>query len=94
MHEENDSRPRPPRTLPFKIFAAMICDAPPPVSEGIRVSRLVISKVLNHVENGITAVYDRHSYDREKREALDQWDRLLTSILQSGKLIPFEPATA
>ena len=27
---------------------------------------LVMSKILNHVESGITAVYDRHSYDAEK----------------------------
>ena len=25
--------------------------------------RLVISKILNHVETGVTSVYDRHSYD-------------------------------
>ena len=35
---------------------------------GAGVARLVISKVLNHVERGITAVYDRHSYDAEKRD--------------------------
>jgi hypothetical protein len=40
---------------------------------GLRIPRLVISKILNHVEPGITAVYDRHSYDSEKREALDTW---------------------
>ncbi len=32
-----------------------------------------MSKNLNHVESGITAVYDRHSYDPEKRHALDLW---------------------
>lgn len=31
------------------------------------ISRLVVSKILNHVESGLTAVYDRHSYDAEKR---------------------------
>ncbi len=36
-------------------------------------SRLVVSKILNHVESGITAVYDRHSYDPEKHHALDLW---------------------
>ena len=34
------------------------------------ISRLVVSKILNHAESGITAVYDRHSYDAEKRQAL------------------------
>ncbi len=38
---------------------------------GMGISRLVVSKVLNHVESGITAVYDQHSYDAEKRAALD-----------------------
>jgi integrase len=43
--------------------------------------RLVISKILNHVETGVTAVYDRHSYDAEKKIALDQWARTLDGIL-------------
>ena len=36
---------------------------------GAGVPRLVVSKILNHVETGVTAVYDRHSYDLEKRAA-------------------------
>jgi integrase len=56
------------------------------------VARLVIGKVLNHVERGVTAIYDRHSYDAEKRLALDHWDRLLRSIVSdqaSAALLPF-----
>lgn len=45
------------------------------------VPRLVISKILNHVETGITAVYDRHSYDQEKRRALEAWGERLREIL-------------
>ncbi|MEM1181826.1 MAG: site-specific integrase, partial [Acidobacteriota bacterium] len=37
------------------------------------VPRLVVSKILNHAESGVTAVYDRHSYDSEKLEALAGW---------------------
>lgn len=37
---------------------------------GIGVNRLVVSKLLNHAEQGVTAVYDRHGYDAEKRAAL------------------------
>ena len=48
------------------------------------VPRLVVSKLLNHVEPGVTAIYDRHSYDKEKRQALDAWARKLTAII-SGK---------
>lgn len=45
------------------------------------ISRLVVSKILNHVESGITAVYDRHSYDAEKPQALDAWARKFEDIL-------------
>jgi integrase len=33
---------------------------------GMGIPRLVIGKILNHVEPGVTKVYDRHSYDQEK----------------------------
>ena len=46
------------------------------------VSRLVISKILNHVETGITAVYDRHSYDKEKRLAMIAWEERLRRIIK------------
>ena len=47
------------------------------------VPREHISRVLNHVEGGprATRVYDRHSYDREKRIALETWARLLEEII-------------
>ena len=47
-------------------------------------SRLVIAKILNHAERGVTAVYDRHSYDSEKREALTAWG-LKVAELEKGK---------
>jgi hypothetical protein len=40
---------------------------------GMGIPRLVIGKILNQVEQGITKVYDRHSYDKEKQEALNAW---------------------
>jgi integrase len=45
------------------------------------IPRLIIARILNHVETGVTAVYDRHSYDREKREALEVWARRLAEIV-------------
>lgn len=45
------------------------------------VPRLVIKKLLNHAETDVTAVYDRASYDREKRQALETWSRRLDAIL-------------
>jgi integrase len=46
------------------------------------VDRVVIGKVLNHAENEVTAVYDRHQYDREKRRALEVWGERLAAIIE------------
>jgi integrase len=59
------------------------------------VPRHHISAVLNHVEGGpaVTRVYDRYSYDAEKRRALETWARTLFAIIEqpeSGKLLPFD----
>jgi integrase len=43
------------------------------------VDRVVISKILNHAE--VTAVYDRHRYDLEKRRALDLWGERLAALV-------------
>ena len=37
----------------------------------LKVDRVVISKVLNHAEGGVTQIYDRHRYEAEKRRALE-----------------------
>ncbi len=58
----------------------------PPVrmTGDLGVNRLTVSKILNHVESGVTSVYDRHSYDAEKRHALDTWAGHLESVV-NGK---------
>ena len=59
---------------------------------GAGVPRLVVSKILNHVESGVTAVYDRHSYDGEKRAALDFWGRHVEAIARgrrTSRVLPF-----
>jgi hypothetical protein len=48
------------------------------------VDRVVIAKVLNHAENEVTAIYDRHRYDVEKRRALDLWGERLTAIVSGA----------
>jgi integrase len=48
------------------------------------VTRFVIARVLNHAERDVTAVYDRHSYDAEKRAALEAWGRRLVEIVGAG----------
>jgi hypothetical protein len=55
---------------------------------GMGIPRLTVSKILNHVEPGITAVYDRHSCDKEKREALEEWGKrsmVMVSNLKEAK---------
>jgi integrase len=64
---------------------------------GIGIPRLVVKKILNHAETDITATYDRHSYDREKQEALERWARKLGEIIhggEPGKVIPITRANS
>ena len=60
---------------------------------GMGIPRLTVSKILNHVEQGVTAVYDRHSYDKEKREALEEWGKRLMLIVSELKEVKSEPIT-
>lgn len=57
----------------------------------IGIPRFVVARVLNHAETGVTAVYDRHSYDLEKRDALNRWADKLRAILRSepGRVVEF-----
>ena len=52
---------------------------------GSGISRLVVGRILNHAEPGVTAVYDRHSYDHEKQQALETWGRKLKQIVEGKK---------
>gem|GEM_PF-1798701 len=62
------------------------------------ITRAIISHVLNHVDAGprATRIYDRYSYDSEKRMALETWERRLRSILanksKTGAVVPFARA--
>jgi len=56
---------------------------------GLGVDRTVLKKVLNHSEKGdVTAIYDRHGYDDEKRAALAKWDRRVAEILANEPSAP------
>ncbi len=48
---------------------------------GMGIPRLTVKKILNHAERDVTAIYDRHSYDPEKRTALDAWGRRLEALV-------------
>jgi hypothetical protein len=51
------------------------------------IPRLVVAKILNHSDRGVTGIYDRHTYDAEKRHALTLWaERLRGLIASSGFL--------
>ena len=51
---------------------------------GLGVDRLVVSKLLNHAEAGITKTYDRYAADAEKAAAMERWAQKLREII-SGK---------
>lgn len=60
------------------------------------ISDIVAECVLGHKLQGIMAVYNRHAYDTEKRQALAAWGKRLSEILGISEpakiknLIPFE----
>lgn len=49
------------------------------------IQRLTLKKILNHAEGDVTATYDRHGYDREKRVALDDWGRRLKELIAASQ---------
>ena len=56
------------------------------------IPRLIVGKVLNHAEPGVTKKYDRHDYLAEKKAALDRWALHLQAIVDGtdgGKVITF-----
>lgn len=56
------------------------------------VSRLTIAKILNHAERSVTAIYDRASYDAEKRLALMRWGKKVELIQRPrDELAPIVP---
>lgn len=46
------------------------------------VSDVVAEFTIGHTRKGIAAVYDLHRYDREKRTALEAWERRLLRIVE------------
>jgi integrase len=61
---------------------------------GLGISRLVVSKILNHAEKTVTAVYDRHGYDAEKKAALDKWQRRLMHVVEKTSALELEALSA
>lgn len=51
-------------------------------------NRLIVDKVLNHKDSSVGGIYDRYTYDSEKRHALEGWARKLHEILTGGSESP------
>lgn len=59
-------------------------------------NRLIQDKILNHKDRTIGGIYDRYSYDKEKRGALEAWGRKLRQIIDGApesNVVPFRGAT-
>ena len=48
------------------------------------VDRLVVSKLLNHAEGGVTKVYDRYTADPEQAAAMERWANRLREIISGA----------
>ena len=46
----------------------------------------IAERVLGHKLQGVMAIYNRHSYDTEKREALQKWETRLKEIIGTSTL--------
>lgn len=68
----SDAEPYTPHDLRRTVATALSCLGYP---------RLTVMKVLNHTDPSVSAVYDRYSYDREKREALTRWAEMLYATI-------------
>ena len=45
------------------------------------IDRLVVSKLLNHAEGGVTKIYDRYTADPERAAAMERWANRLREII-------------
>jgi hypothetical protein len=53
-------------------------------------------RVLNHKISGVEGTYDRHSYEDEKRDALERLAWLIRQIVEgeSARVVPFRMRSA
>ena len=49
------------------------------------VGRFIVARLLGHADRAITSVYDKYSYDDEKRGALERWDFRLKEIIAANE---------
>jgi integrase len=58
------------------------------------VERLVVSKLLNHAEAGVTKIYDRYAADPEKSAAMERWANRLREIISGAPATNVVPLKA
>ena len=58
------------------------------------VARFTLSRILNHADQSVTGIYDRHEYLAEKRHALEQWAQFLEQLTSPAgdKIVPLRRA--
>ncbi len=59
------------------------------MAEHLGVPVFTVARVLNHAEGGVTKIYARASYLKEKRVALEKWAEYLLSVIDET-VVPFE----
>lgn len=62
---------------------------------GMGVAPFVVEKLLNHTFDGVMAVYNHASYEKERREALDAWSDWLEALMreQPAEVVPLRAAS-
>ncbi|TXH02324.1 MAG: site-specific integrase [Rhodocyclaceae bacterium] len=61
------------------------------------VDAFVAERCLNHKVKGVEGIYNRHDYFDERKNALDQWAKLLSLLEEGGadyNILPFKKAVA
>jgi hypothetical protein len=54
------------------------------------IPRQTVRRILNHLEGDVTGIFDRYSYDAEKRGALEAWARLLHVLVSNVRKVKIE----
>ena len=64
------------------VAPARSCGGPlPRTCAAWAIDRLVVSKLLNHAEGGVTKIYDRYTADPEQAAAVERWANRLREII-------------
>ena len=61
------------------------------MAEHLGISVFTVARVLNPAEGGVTKIYARASYLKEKRVALEKWSDYLSQVIEGGSetIVPF-----